>query len=248
MTAPDLFWKPLTADFDARVPVSFQYRFDFVDGSSKVFEIRLDPATLALVDSPDGPPEELPEWTKLDVCRCANCPLTGKVERCPVAVSLSQVVESFKDSVSYEAARITVTTPQRSYQQSTTLQRGISSIIGIYNVTSGCPHLDPLRPMVRFHLPLASSEETAYRAISMYLMTQYFVMRRGGTPDWELKNLAKTYEAIELVERGLSDRMRHASTNDANVNAVILLSVFGHEVRMLLEEDLRKVEYWMGQS
>ena len=141
-----------------------------------------------------------------------------------------------------------MTTRNRTYQQATTLQRGISSIIGIYNVTSGCPNLDPLRPMVRFHLPLASSEETAYRAISMYLMSQYFVMRNGGSPDWELRNLVKTYEAIELVERGLSDRLRYASNNDANVNAVILLSIFGHELRMLLEDDLKKVEYWMSSA
>jgi hypothetical protein len=226
-------------------PLTFHYRFDFADGSNKEFEIRLHPATLALLPAPAAEPEAPPEWTKLDVCRCTNCPLAGQVEYCPVAVSLSQVVESFKDSVSYEAALVTVTTRARLYQQATTLQRGLSSIIGIYNVTSGCPILDRLRPMVRFHLPLASSEETAYRAISTYLMTQYFAMRHGATPDWELRVLAQIYEAIEHVEKGLSDRLRHASNKDANVNAVILLSVFGYELRILLEEDLRQVEYWM---
>src|SRR5687767_15591304 len=105
-------------------PVSFLYRFEFVDGTSKKFEIRLDRETLALLDQP---PESPPEWTKLDTCRCANCPLTGQVEYCPVAVNLSHVVESFKDSVSHEAALVTVTTRARTYQQATTLQRGISS-------------------------------------------------------------------------------------------------------------------------
>jgi hypothetical protein len=226
-------------------PLVFQYRFDFADGSTKRFEIRLDPVTLARLPEPDEA-ETPPEWTKLDVCRCANCPLTGQVEYCPVAVSQSQVVEAFKDSVSYEAALVTVTTRARTYQQATTLQRGISSIVGIYNVTSGCPVLDRLRPMVRFHLPFASSEETAFRAISTYLMAQYFALRRGGTPDWELRQLAQIYEAIEPVEKGLSARLRHASNKDANVNALILLAVFGWDIRMLVEDDLRRVEYWMS--
>jgi len=164
-----------------------------------------------------------------------------------VAVSQAQVVEAFKDSVSYEAALVTVTTRARTYQQATTLQRGISSIVGIYNVTSGCPVLDRLRPMVRFHLPFASSEEAAFRAISTYLM-QYFAMRRGATPDWELRQLAEIYEAIEPVEKGLSQRLRHASNKDANVNALVLLAVFGWDTRMLVEDGLRRVEYWMSSS
>ena len=226
-------------------PLIFQYRFDFADGSTKRFEIRLNPVTLARLPDPEEA-ETPPEWTKLDVCRCPNCPLTGQVEYCPVAVSQSEVVEAFKDSVSYEAALVTVTTRARTYQQATTLQRGISSIVGIYNVTSGCPVLDRLRPMVRFHLPFASSEETAFRAISTYLMTQYFSMRRGETPDWEMRHLAEIYEAIEPVEKGLSERLRHASNKDANVNALILLAVFGYDIRMLIEDDLRRVEYWMS--
>lgn len=236
----------MITDHASTEPLSILYRFDFTDGSSKKFEIRLDPGTLALMNEqpPDADPP--PEWTKLDVCRCANCPLAGRAEYCPVAVNMAQAVEAFKDSVSYEAALVTVTTRRRTYQQATTLQRGISSIIGIYNVTSGCPILDKLRPMVRFHLPFATSEETAFRAVSTYLMTQYFAMQRGATPDWDLRELKAIYEAIEPVERGLSDRLRHASNRDANVNAVILLSVFGYELRMLIEDNLRRVEYWMG--
>ena len=82
----------------------------------------------------------------------------------------------------------------------------------------------------------------------MYLTEQYFVMKKGGTPDWEMRDLAKTYEAIAHVEEGLSTRLRHASRNDANVNAVILLSVFGQELRLLLDDRLRRVEYWFSAS
>ncbi len=227
----------------ASEPVAFHYRFEFGDGAAKEFEIRLDPETLALLDRPADAP---PEWTKLDNHQCANCPLSGQVEFCPVAVNLSHVVEAFKDSVSYETARVTVRTKARTYAQDVSLQKGLSSIIGIYHVTSDCPILDRLRPMVRFHLPFASAEETVYRAVSMYLTAQFFVRERGGTPDWDLTELGRTYEAIAQVEKGLSRRFRAASRSDANVNAVIVLSTFGQEVRFLLEDRLREIEHWFA--
>ena len=224
-------------------PVTFQYRFEFGDGSAKVFEIRLDPDTLELIDQPTGP---LPAWTKLDNHMCTNCPLEGKAEYCPVAVNLSHVVESFKSCISYNRAVVTVTTKERTYLHDTTVQRGLSSIIGIYNVTSNCPILDRLRPMVRFHLPFASAEETAYRAVSMYLTAQHFVMKRGGKPDWRLNELTEIYEAIAHVEEGLSGRFRRTSNDDAAVNAVIILSTFGQQIRLLLEHGLKEIEHWFS--
>ena len=224
-------------------PVRFHYRFEFGDGSTKEFEIHLDPETLALIDEPSG---VRPEWTRLDYHRCDNCPLTGKTEFCPVAVNLWQVVESFKESVSHERALVTITTKERTYRQDTSVQKGLSSIIGIYNVTSNCPILDRLRPMVRFHLPFASGDETLYRAVSMYLTAQYFVMRRGGKPDWGLEHLVNTYEALSHVEQGLSARLRHASRDDANVNAVIILSAFGQQIRFQIEDGLREIEPWFS--
>jgi len=50
------------------------------------------------------------------------------------------------------------------------------------------PIFEKLKPMVRFHLPFASIEETKYRAISMYLLAQYFLYQQGSQPDWDLKN------------------------------------------------------------
>ena len=58
---------PATSD-----PVTFQYRFEFDDGSAREFEIRLNPGTLELIDRPTGTP---PAWTRLDNHRCENCPL-----------------------------------------------------------------------------------------------------------------------------------------------------------------------------
>ncbi len=218
----------------------YRYTFQFEDETVKQFETRLDARTLELLPQRELPK---PEWTKLKYCQCENCPLGDEVEYCPVAVNLSELVETFKDFTSYVGTRVVVKAPERTYEEDTTLQKGLSSIVGLYMVTSNCPIMDQLRPMVRFHLPFATSEETLYRAVSMYLTRQYFAMRRGETPDWELEKLAQIYSAISVVNAGMSRRLRQASTKDANANALIILSAFGETVGVSLKDGVGNIEY-----
>jgi hypothetical protein len=103
--------------------------------------------------------------------------------------------------------------------------------------------MDQLRPMVRFHLPFASMDETIYRAVAMYLVGQYFRMRKGKKPDWELEHLSETYQGVAQVNKGMSERLRHASTDDANVNAIAILSTQGGMVPMFMEHSLRDMEH-----
>ncbi|HEY2388918.1 MAG TPA: hypothetical protein VGK30_18330 [Candidatus Binatia bacterium] len=218
----------------------FAYTFRLPDGTERRFDVSLDAESLMAVPAPDAPK---PAWTKLSYCQCVNCPLGSEVEHCPVAVNLAGVVETFKDAVSFEHTVVTVETSERVYEKTTTLQKGLSSIIGIYMVTSNCPVMDRLRPMVRFHLPFASVDETIYRAVAMYLVAQYFRMRKGRTPDWKLEHLADVYADVAQVNAGMMERLRHASTEDANVNALTILSAQGGMVPMYLEESLAKMEH-----
>lgn len=219
--------------------LQFLYAFRLPDGTEKRFEVNLNAATLELVPNANA---LKPEWTKLAYYQCERCPLADTAPYCPIAVNLSSLVESFKDSLSFEDTMVTVQTHQRIYTKQTTLQQGLSSIVGIYMVTSGCPVMDKLRPNVRFHLPFASGEETIYRAVSMYLMAQYFRMRRGETPDWTLEHLAEVYKGVWLVNKGITQRLAHASSKDANVNAVIVLSMFGSNLDDYLEDSLKEIE------
>jgi hypothetical protein len=110
--------------------------------------------------------------------------------------------------------------------------------MGIFMVTSGCPILDNLRPMVRFHLPFATALESVYRIISMYLLSQLFRMKKGEEADWSLEKLGELYKEINKVNKGLWKRLSKASNFDAHVNAVIVLNTFGDAVRFSLKKDL----------
>lgn len=220
--------------------VRFRYTFEFENGQSKVFDLVLDAVTLELIPQKDIP---RPEWTKLSFDPCEHCPLSSEVEYCPVAVNLSHIVSEFKDSVSHEKTRVTVETPERTYMKNTTLQKGLSSIIGIYMVTSNCPVMDKLRPMVRFHLPFATPTETMFRTVSTYLTGQYIRMRDGKKPDWDMQKLIENYKAVSAVNKGMSRRLSNASLKDANVNAVIILHSFGDAVAYFVENGLAEIRH-----
>ena len=118
------------------------------------------------------------------------------------------------------------------------MQQALSSLLGIYMVTSGCLVMDRLRPMVRFHLPFATLEETNYRVISMYLMAQYFRRKRGLRPDWELKGLVPIYEAIQTVNKSFLARLNELKGKDANANALVILDSFAGYVTFSINTDL----------
>jgi hypothetical protein len=226
-------------DKDPKGIIRYTYKFSFDDGAEKQFEIALDGETLDLLETNDQPK---PEWTRLKFSQCENCPLPESVEYCPIAVNLSKLVDAFEAHASYEAAVVTVETAQRTYLKKTTLQKGLSAIIGIYMSTSNCPVMDDLRPMTRFHLPFANSIETFFRSISSYLTAQFLLMKRGKEPDWELTGLREIYKAVNLVNKGMSQRLLDASEKDANVNAVVILHSFGDGISYFIDSGLVEIE------
>lgn len=219
--------KPATFDIN--------YKFTLKDGTVREVSIQLDSKTLSMVPKPR---ESYPDWTKLSHSQCPNCPLNEKTHpRCPIAANLVDLIGFFKESISYEKVRVEVTTPERTYSKETALAEGISSVIGIYMVTSGCPIMDKLKPMVRTHLPFASWEETLYRMITVYLLAQYFLYRSGKKADWPLKNIGNISEQINIVNQAFCGRLQETHLRDAALNAVVQLDCFANLTASFVAED-----------
>lgn len=102
--------------------------------------------------------------------------------------------------------------------------------------------MEPLRPLVRFHLPFASMEETEFRIVSMYLVAQYFRAKGGKTPDWSLEGLQEIYNRVGVVNRCFAERLRSATTKDASVNAIVILDCFAKGVPFAVRTTLRDYE------
>lgn len=203
--------------------VEIEYRLSCPDRGEYVFTVQLDSGTLAQCASE---PSFLPPWTALQFQQCPNCPLEAADHpHCPVAVNLVPLLRGIGDLQSHEPVQLHVREPRRTTSSNTTAQRAVSSLLGLMMATSTCPHTAYFRPMARFHLPLASKEETVYRATSMYLLAQYFAYRDGGNPDLDMSGLARIYANLEIVNRAVAQRLRSASEQDAAVNAVVILDV-----------------------
>lgn len=215
--------------------LTFDYKFIFEDQSEKKIRVQLDEETLNLVEDKKV---DFPEWTNLACSKQPHCKHNGEMmHECPVGKSLVGLIDNFGNRQSYEKVKVIIETEERTFVHDTTLQRGLSSLIGIYMVASGCPLLGKLKPMVRHHLPFATIEETIYRVISMYLLAQFFREKQGKKPDWDLAHLVSMYDDIQGVNKNLCDKLLSATTKDASLNAVIILNNFANMVPFSIDDD-----------
>jgi uncharacterized protein (DUF2236 family) len=136
-----------------------------------------------------------------------------------------------------------VTTPERMVTKNTTAQRAVSSLMGLVMATSGCPHMAFLKPMARYHLPFATQEETIFRAVSTYLLEQYFRHKQGLSTDLELENLKEIYAEIRIVNNAIASRLRTVSVQDSAVNAVVQLDMFAQILPYSIEDSLEDLRY-----
>jgi len=219
----------------------YTYHFNLKNGANKSFNVIIDDDTLEIKNNNAT---EKPEWAELEKFKCPHCPLNMEQNKyCPAALSLNHILDEFSAIPSYELAEVTVESKHRKYQKDSTAQGGLSSLMGLLMVSSGCPILGKLKPMIKNHLPFASIDETEYRVFSTYLLAQFIKMKRGETPDWEMKGLRKIYEDINLLNKSVASKILNLEKLDANVNAVVILNNFADSVTMSLEdEDFWQVE------
>jgi len=225
----------LTRDNIADV-ITFRHVFSFKNGTEKEFNIRLDKKTLRLIQPEDMPPSP---WAALKSFKCPNCPLDeSQYEFCPTATKIIELIDYFKNRESIEEVEVLVETQERTYLKQVPLHVGLSSLLGIYMVTTGCPILERLKPMVRYHLPFASIEETTYRSVTMYLLAQFFLFRKKNKPDWNLDNLSAIYNDIQIVNKNVCDKLREIISRDATANALVKLDYSALYISLRLNKNI----------
>jgi hypothetical protein len=221
--------------------ITIAYRFRLPDNTQEEFSLELDSQTLELVSST---PYASQQWTRLDFHQCPNCPLNSSTHPdCPLSLKLVDIVKPFDHIMSYETIHVDVITRERRISQQTSAQKGLSSLMGLVIASSGCPHTAFFRPMARFHLPLSSVMETIYRATSMYLLSQYFLLQNGRDTDFDLKGLEQIYDNIREVNIAVARRLRHATEADSSVNAIVILDAFAMAMPTCIEESLNDLQH-----
>lgn len=216
------------------------YRLE-VAGSEEVIHLRFDERFFLIPG--EGNTGDHP-WIRLESHRCRNCPLSSATSPdCPAARNLIPLVEACAEFTSHDEVRLEVCTPERRIVANTTMQRAVSSLLGLVMATSGCPHMAFFRPMARFHLPLASEEETIFRSAGTYLLSRYFLARSGATSEGGLEGLREIYANLQLVNRAMAERLRSRCSQDAAVNALVILDLFAKNIPYSIEDALEDIAY-----
>ncbi|MCK5880798.1 MAG: hypothetical protein KAG18_02920, partial [Sinobacterium sp.] len=219
--------------------VKITYRINFDDKDSEVFDFNLDEETFNLVleDTAD-----LPKWTELSFRQCSHCPLNeAEHTHCPLAKNMYHIVERFHDTKSIDVVEMDVTTAERRVIQSTALQQAIASMFDLIFPTCGCPKTEYMKPLARFHLPLASEEETVFRVTSMYLLAQYFLRTSAQGGLIELHGLADIYGDMNILNKAVASRLQYATQSDSAKNAIALLDMYSTLVPVLVEDELAEL-------
>lgn len=225
-------------------PARIRYRFVLPDGRRESFDLFFDPSNFRLLNPH---PPELPFWTALGFKQCENCPLHADAHpQCPVAVQLVGVIDRLESLVSYDQVRVDVHTAERTVTHETTVQQALSALLGLIIATSGCPRTEFLRPMARFHLPLASETETIYRSVTMFALAELLKAANGATPDVRLEGLKRAYDELHRVNRGLARRIGAATGSDPARNAVVLLDAYTTLLPSAIEQSLADMRPLFG--
>jgi len=204
--------------------IDIRYGFWFEDGRKLRFRLSLDPATMQ--PSRDLP-KRLPDWTKIEFHRCNGCPLDADEHPyCPAAARLHPIVDKMRDVVSTEEVKVAVASQQRTVIRKTSVQEGLSSLMGMVMATSGCPRTGFFRPMARFHLPFADLDETTYRAASTYMLAQHFRASREQDADLSMQGLHDLYNQVTEVNHKMAERLRCDEREDGAINAIVILDMF----------------------
>ncbi len=215
--------------------MSLYYHFTFANGKDETFELHVDSKQFELINTP----LKLPAWTTLTFHQCPHCPLDpDTTPHCPLAVNLANVVLRLSTYSPTEQVELEVTMPERTYFHRTTLQTAVGSLMGLIMPASGCPHTAVFKPMARFHVPLANSEETIFRSASTYLMAQYFLHKEGKSVDLELRGLADIYEHTHTVNTSIAERFLAAKEVDSSIDAVVQLDLYAMTFLGIPEEPL----------
>lgn len=218
---------------------SITYQLKLQDGSERLYTVDIDrPDRVAELNH-----EEHPDWTQLDCHQCDNCPLQKEHYRyCPAAIEFEEVAVQFANTASIERADVWVHTSERSYYKNCDMQTMLKSLYGLIMASSACPILSRLKPLAYFHLPFANLEETVHRLVGTYLVNQYLHHHDGSAePDWELRGVQELYRQLKVVNLALMKRIRQASKEDANVNAIQTFVSISSIVEMGVDDIIGKM-------
>jgi hypothetical protein len=210
------------------------------------YDVQFDPETLCIEEKSV---DNVPEWCRLEFQQCEHCPYTKEEKPvCPVAANIHVLIERFMQSKSTETYHTKVATKERVYSQECDLQTALRSVLGLEMALSSCQYMDFLKPMARFHLPFASIDETIFRSISSFLITEYL---NGDLQQETAKDrLLEHYAELKTLNQRMIQRIDaiEGQRMDADLNAMVILDSLAKILEFELDSEIASLEPLMRKK
>ncbi|MEH6345821.1 MAG: hypothetical protein V7785_12090 [Bermanella sp.] len=215
------------------------YQFTLPDESILEYRFHFDGERYVLQKEQNTPPP----WSELPFQQCSHCPYKGTKgpNFCPMAQQLSLVVEDVDHLMSHDKVEMRVDNGQRIIMQEADVQEAVGSLLGLIFASSGCPHTEFLLPMARYHLPLASAEETLWRACGSFLLAQYF-REENNEPGEKLEDVLRRYQNLESINRAMVKRLKNQVATDSCLNAIVILDNYAKHFPKFLEQSIQNLK------
>ncbi len=229
----------------AMVARSYVYTFLLPDQGKIDFPVTIDPISQQI----NICPRVAPGWARLGYHQCPPCPLRCTEHPfCPVALSIVDLVTTFKDIASHVTCTVTCISPERTVTKQTVVQEGLASILGLLMAISGCPIMDFFKPLAQFHLPFASVDESIFRIVAGYMLRQYY--RKDGAIDDRLflDDIRNHYALVKQVNKGILKRIQSITDLDADKNAIVTLSSLGQILEMEIDANLESLRHLFRET
>ena len=143
---------------------------------------------------------------------------------------------AFNEIISHERVLVTVETNERYVIKDCDAQDALSPLIGLIMANSACPILGRLRGMAKTHLPFQTQEETLFRFVASYYLSQLVLQQRGEAVDWSLQGLNTVFDELMLVNQAFKERVHSATKQDASMNAISALAMQALGAQLSLDD------------
>jgi len=224
---------------DTSDKIKYDYQFTLPNDRQVGYKIVIDSRTL--IREPIEPKKEHIHWTQLENHKCSHCPLDPKRHsHCPVAKNVSEVIDDWDGIQPHDEVFVECRAAERWISGTTEAQKALGSFMGLIMASSECPHFDFFKPMARFHLPLASHEETNFRSIGSFVLAHYLAGDIAETP--VIQEMEEIYNRLETVNYYISQRLRDFENKSTAIGAVVVLDLMSKKMNDFIEEGIHDLQ------
>ena len=183
------------------------------------------------------------KWLVLENDMCSDCKYVGTgVKHCKAAIGLYAAVNAFSDIRSIDKLSMTLISSDNSLStRCIQVQAGLSVLFFSCLVFSGCFKFKQFRWAWNFYRMQSDEFGLFYCLFSSYL-TKQFIKKIHKNSDIVTKEILNEFQSIYSALKKISARVRKASTNDANMNALVRLVSLTHLLQTQYDDFVKELE------